>query len=335
MKERSAYFDNAKAVLIVLVVLGHFTSLNKQLPIYGAINNIIYAFHMPLFIFISGYFSRDIVSWRRKEVSQLLYAYLVFQLLNWVFTRYTGLGVGKSLLIYPTHQNWYLLGMFIWRLLAPYFRFVNKIGALSLGIIIAFSIGFIQEFNAFLGLYRIVYFFPFFLLGFLMSGNTLITHQLSRYKYLFISLSVILLGLVFAFSYKDSGTNNLLSFAYTPFTNYADDIIGFYWRIFGFFSSVFIALGVLFLIPERQTFYSTIGRSTLNIFLAHMFLVFSIQPFVKNLPIIYSLPIVLISSVLICFIFSRPFMDKMLRPLTDFDQLRAMIRKVPFIGKVM
>ena len=57
-KERDYFFDNLKAVLIFLVVLGHFL-----LPIHGesvlvVVKRLIYVFHMPLFVFVSGYFAK-------------------------------------------------------------------------------------------------------------------------------------------------------------------------------------------------------------------------------------------------------------------------------------
>ena len=58
-KERDYFFDNLKAVLIFLVVLGHFL-----LPIHGesvlvVVKRLIYVFHMPLFVFVSGYRSEE------------------------------------------------------------------------------------------------------------------------------------------------------------------------------------------------------------------------------------------------------------------------------------
>lgn len=59
-KERDYYFDNLKAVLIFLVVLGHFL-----LPIHGdnplvVVKRLIYIFHMPLFVFVSVILQKDI-----------------------------------------------------------------------------------------------------------------------------------------------------------------------------------------------------------------------------------------------------------------------------------
>lgn len=51
--QRVHYIDTLKGVLIILVVLGHCgTALSTNML------SSIYAFHMPLFILISGYLSK-------------------------------------------------------------------------------------------------------------------------------------------------------------------------------------------------------------------------------------------------------------------------------------
>ncbi|MEZ4805839.1 MAG: acyltransferase family protein, partial [Bacteroidia bacterium] len=57
---REPFYDNLKCFLIVLMVLGHFTFENRAFPIMKGLSNVIYSFHMPLFIFISGYFSKKV-----------------------------------------------------------------------------------------------------------------------------------------------------------------------------------------------------------------------------------------------------------------------------------
>lgn len=61
-KKRDYFFDNAKFLLIMLVVLAHGIS---QLKSYSRIATmlwyIINTFHMPTFIFISGYFAKSYV----------------------------------------------------------------------------------------------------------------------------------------------------------------------------------------------------------------------------------------------------------------------------------
>lgn len=61
MKERNLKLDNAKGILIILVVIGHML-----LPIQGTTRGVtnffymIYAFHMPAFVFISGLLAQSI-----------------------------------------------------------------------------------------------------------------------------------------------------------------------------------------------------------------------------------------------------------------------------------
>ena len=80
-KERDYFFDNLKAVLIFLVVLGLFL-----LPIHGdnplvVVKRLIYIFHMPLFVFVSGYFAKKIYKngqYNFKKILYLIKAYVLF-----------------------------------------------------------------------------------------------------------------------------------------------------------------------------------------------------------------------------------------------------------------
>lgn len=64
MKERNYLFDNLKFLLIVLVVFGHSLEEISLAQDYAIIRAWIYSFHMPAFVFISGYFSKSV---RRGE----------------------------------------------------------------------------------------------------------------------------------------------------------------------------------------------------------------------------------------------------------------------------
>ena len=52
MKNRVEYIDIARGIAIILMIIGHVT----QNVIF---RNIIFSFHMPLFIIVSGYFYKD------------------------------------------------------------------------------------------------------------------------------------------------------------------------------------------------------------------------------------------------------------------------------------
>lgn len=52
--QRLVFLDIAKAICIILVVIGHYHPDNSP-EWYNVIWKFIYSFHMPLFMFASGY----------------------------------------------------------------------------------------------------------------------------------------------------------------------------------------------------------------------------------------------------------------------------------------
>ena len=83
-KQRDNRFDNLKGILIILVVFAHILEQNshyKSEPILANLYSFIYSFHMPVFVFISGYFTRPITDsekWGRRMASSILIPFLVF-----------------------------------------------------------------------------------------------------------------------------------------------------------------------------------------------------------------------------------------------------------------
>lgn len=92
---RDYYIDNIKGVFITLVVFGHLLDFLEEADIAFAtsVRTFIYFFHMPGFIFLSGYLAKSFTKKRFKGEKLLGYAwlYLLFkdsiELLHFVFDR--------------------------------------------------------------------------------------------------------------------------------------------------------------------------------------------------------------------------------------------------------
>lgn len=95
-KQRLVYIDLLRGYAIFLVILGHCWKIN------AIVNDLILAFHMPLFFFMSGFLFRYRKAYDKKGISfivnkfkQLLVPYFVFELINF----------GISLVIRPYYKN--------------------------------------------------------------------------------------------------------------------------------------------------------------------------------------------------------------------------------------
>ena len=80
---RDPFLDNAKFLLIVLVVIGHnWVPALDDSRFVKAAYMVVYSFHVPAFVLLCGYFSRGFEGRRdqwRKLVTTVLVPYLIFQ----------------------------------------------------------------------------------------------------------------------------------------------------------------------------------------------------------------------------------------------------------------
>lgn len=176
-KTREYLFDNYKVLLIVLVVIGHFIEpCYDQNPFLYELKWGIVAFHMPAFIFISGYFSKKNPS-VRKLLGSLIIPYFVYEVIYYLV--YTLL-LDKDTELYftrPKFTLWYLLALFVWRLAAPAVKKIPYYFPLSLAA--GLLVGLVGIGN-FLSIPRILFFFPFFLAGMEFDGSWLVKYRNSR-----------------------------------------------------------------------------------------------------------------------------------------------------------
>ena len=81
MKVRQAIPDWLKGVAIVLMVYGHITYMGSLTPLQNQVHNIIYTFHMPLFLVISGFFfttKNEPYEAGRRLFSRIVTPYVIF-----------------------------------------------------------------------------------------------------------------------------------------------------------------------------------------------------------------------------------------------------------------
>ena len=117
-EERDTLFDNIKGVLIILVVLGHLLAGdgNNHMNAFVITHFFIYAVHMPIFVLISGYFSKKEYGWS-KFIKECLIPYIVFDLLYTSFLRIGGSEKNSFNILITQNGYWYILCIGIMRMI--------------------------------------------------------------------------------------------------------------------------------------------------------------------------------------------------------------------------
>lgn len=167
LSQHNVILDNAKFILIFLVILGHsFEPFIKEYKVVKTIYLLIYSFHMPAFVMISGMLSRKLATdeFKKKLVKRLLVPFLVFTFIYEAFHFIAFNEVSKYIYaVQPHWLLWFLPSLFVWRYTLD---IVNKTpGFLYISIFMALFIGLFPSFDNLLGLSRTIYFWPFFLIG--------------------------------------------------------------------------------------------------------------------------------------------------------------------------
>lgn len=289
--EKDLKLSNIKGLLIFLVVFGHLIELNKQN--YYQLFVFIYAFHMPLFIFISGYLAKRI---KLSKIINLLLLYIIFQsFFDW-FLYF--IGEYKTLSFHygkPQFHLWYIVSMIFWYLLAWGLSKLNLslIGKLSIffimfivcfisrqytGVVTDAVKDFYPNFTSYtLSYQRTISFAPFFFAGFFMTKENL--HAV--YKFIKPSLAKLLLIV--------TGTLTILFIEYTSNLEWlfrgsfgikrflANDESYTLKILLHYLLSAWICLLILISVNSKKSILTKWGDYSLGIFLFHPLFVFLIR----------------------------------------------------------
>ena len=271
-------WDNIKGILICLVVLGHFLYNFAGFELVSLIVYLIYVFHMPAFVFVSGYFTHD-----PPKLKKLINAFIIFDA-AYLICEY--LNLGSIHIISPAYVCWYLLALIVWRFTASFIPKHRLV--IPCMFVLSLLSGFLPVENEF-GLTRILSFWVFFEAGYLLAKKGADSIR-SRIRPVFgVLLFAAGLGgaytarLVFGYS-KDDMT--MMSYK-SP-----DMIAG---RLVLLLLAFVITISLVIFVPSKESFLTKIGKNSLSIFLLHRFLTFIYNYFFKDFT---GLAIILTSSVL-------------------------------------
>lgn len=319
---RSRYFDNAKLVLIFLVVFGHVISpLKDRDGVLFTLYTIIYFFHMPAFVMISGYFSKGFrkKGYFVKIIKKVLLPYLIFQFIYSLFYFFNGREDSIRFDIFHPHWSlWFLLSLFFWNVmlyLFARFKWVGVLIAFGLGI----GIGYVDQIGGFLSLSRTFVFFPYFLLGYMLNSENL--NKIVRNRFSFPAaiaiISAVFIYLGFSFP-KDALPWLLGDSSYAAMG--ADAPLAGLYRVVQYSLTLMVVFAFLTFIPSIHFKLTKLGERTLYIYLFHGFVIKPVQALLPegNITLLSGHYLLMACfSFVVCLLLGSYFVKKCTKPIVE------------------
>ncbi|MDR1465063.1 MAG: acyltransferase family protein [Oscillospiraceae bacterium] len=323
-KERLWFWDNTKALLILLVVIGHALEMIRGGgQTVRSMTNLIYFFHMPLFILISGYFSKRLLAEHASGGTQALparravgFIALFFGLVavnTLIRSAATGaLHPATPRLLVQSGAPWYLLASVWW------IAFTYALGTLrmkpwlwlTIAVLCGLAVGYDQSVNDFLALLRAVNYYPFFLLGVLFPKKA--ADFLRRPWVRALAAAVLVVALALALWRMNDGFGALfpLFTGRHPYRNIPGAapfrLAGLY-RLGHYVLSSLVGLAIVSVMPDRRIpFVSVLGSRTLQVYLWQSVLFSALYSFgVQAVPAqVLPLPVYLLFAAALAFFLS-------------------------------
>lgn len=355
-KTRIYKYDNVKALLIFLVVVGHLTTdYVGDAHCVRWITLWIYSFHMPAFVFVSGLMHKQYIT--EKQALDGMKGNLQLRwdkVLGFLFCAY---GLKLFLQIFRTaigqHPTWYwlkepgipwyLIVMAEYEIVLYFLRGIDTKKKRQIAVVGAFIvsaiIGYFPAVGDVLSLSRMINFLPIFLIGYYTDASKIIEIsnktwiKISSTAMIVISLVTCYLGPWTAYRLRKYFTGRR---SYIFLEDFFPGTYSWAWliRIGIWFVAIMLTLAIVFIIPDKKLGYiSTIGERSLSIYFWHRPLCYWLCGtglFPIMVKILGSDALALIAYILLGAVITAVFgMKIFVHPAKDLQKLgTAIIKKV-------
>lgn len=284
LKERIYKFDNIKFVAILLVVIGHAIEIvardRGESDMFLSLYTFIYTFHMPLFIFISGLFTKKFNKSDNPPINNFIFYIIIGFMLK--FYRVIVNKFCAPDLVFISHKGswefmgsssieWFMFVLAASSMLVYFIRNVKPYISIPLSIIAGCLIGLMDRNLDYLYIGRLLVYFPFFLAGYLITPKKLM--EFTSKLYIRIP-SIICLIVYFILCFR-VGFSNYISL-FTGRNSFAalEYLIpgcSIHHRLGAYVVSSIMVIGMISLIPNvKVPVISHMGKNTLGVYFWHI-----------------------------------------------------------------
>ncbi len=335
---RSQKWDILKFFLIFLVVLGHAADFYKWTSDFMLFLRLfIYLFHMPLFMFISGLFSKKTVKEKRYcKLTGYIAVYAALKLFEFLYKLLSGVNA-KFDFLNAGGSQWFVLTLLWLHLITVAVKRFPKKYVLTLGIAVSCACGFLSVNADFLAFMRTIVFFPFFYAGYCIDRVELENFCERKNRKIFAAVFLAVLAVLF-FIFRDF----LISFSPLFSGRYPFSRIGFHsefgilYRLIYYFLSAAAGLCIIILAPTKTKsgIPALLGQRTLGVYGFHyivfyfMYVRFDCRAFFNDLLGGFAVIIPVFASVAATAFFSLEIFNKLLNETMKLPtRLKALIKQ--------
>lgn len=271
---RDPYFDNAKFLAVVLVVIGHAWEPLRAAGIGGrmleAAQTFVYAFHLPVFIVMCGYFSRGFIAGRertRKLVGAIVVPYVIFSV---AYPLWAGLLAGSHVgwdPLEPYYLTWFMPALLLWRLSTPLWHQIRY--PITAALLISMIAGFVTL-PSMLNAAQVLSFLPFFVVGLTLRPHHFAL--LRRRAMRFGGAALLVAGAVAAYAAALTVDPEWVHWrrSFVQLGVGAPAGVGF--RLIALAAAVALTVGFLAVVPGRRTWFTRFGSASMYVYLLHGFI---------------------------------------------------------------
>src|SRR3954467_6635158 len=256
--QRDPFFDNAKFFAILLVVAGHAIESLRDVRFAHAAYLFVYTFHMPVFIVITGYFSRRFTfsgGKARKLLTNLAVPYVVFETAYSTYHWAVGHSKFEISLLDPYYLTWFLLALFAWRLSTPVWQQIRF--PVAVAVVISLLSG-MSQLPGTLEMNRVFGLVPFYVLGLMLKPEhfEMLKRPVARV------FGAITLFLAFVFTLFFADRHMATKWVYWKTGNadmHVNNLVGSGLRLGLLIGAGILVIAFLTLVPARKTWFTSLG----------------------------------------------------------------------------
>ncbi len=283
---RIALWDNARFLAVTLVVMGHAiqrhtADSNNALTLYL----VIYAFHMPAFAVISGYFTKATPPTSRsmrRLFTDLLIPYFIMET-AWSVVKFLIDGKASFDPTTPSWTLWFLLSLAIFRLVLPYLALLRW--PLTISVILSIGVGYLNSVDSTFSLARTLGILPFFVIGWKLSNTDIPEWWLGLGRAIWwVRVAALTVFAGFGgFLWFNTATWRSMNLHHWFFydDSYSDlganSVLAGGVRIIVIVLSVVLGAAFLSLIPRHPKTITALGSGTMYVYLLHSFILYPLR----------------------------------------------------------